>query len=412
MVILIRSNDVVSDPRAMKYVRYLDETKQDYVLIGWDRDGKMQDTDKAVYYHRQAGYNVGGMRAAWNRIGWMRFVVKTLRRLNIEGAVLHGCDLDGVYPAIIYNKMLPGSKQSRIVYDVFDWFSDTLYNQAKPVLWAFKYMEKHSVQNSDFIIICEPERVEQIPYPIQENKLSVLPNIPYFSNLDFLKKDDVNSFDNDLPTFSYVGGFVPTRCINEIISLAERGIINLVIAGFGNGQIENRLKLLSTCPNIRYYGKVKYTDGLNIMYNSDIVYAMYSVSNPNHVYAAPNKYYEAQMLGRPLFTTKGTIVEHKVLQNGIGYVSGESLGEIETVIKHIEKNDMKQKGAKANLLWREKFSTYTDNFMRTNYQAIITPPHYHIILIFSELVKNNLICSRKSETFEICDCLTWRRAAA
>ena len=411
MVILIRCNDIVSDPRAMKYVRYLDETKQDYVLIGWDRDGKMQDTDKAVYYHRHAGYNVGGIRAAWNRIGWMQFVVKTLRRLNIEGAVLHGCDLDGVYPAIVYNKMQPKSKKCRIIFDVFDWFSATLYEQPKPVLRAFKYMERTSIHNSDYIILCEPERVEQIPYTIPKEKLLILPNIPYFPNQNFLKKSEEMHFDNDLMTFSYVGGFAQSRCINEIIGIAEKGAINLAIAGYGDEQIEKSLYTLQNNSHIRYYGKVKYIDGLNIMYNSDVVYAMYSVSNPNHVYAAPNKYYEAQMLGRPLFTTKGTIVEHKVLQNGIGYVSGESMDEIETVIKQIEKNDMRQKGAKANLLWRKKFSTYTDNFMRTNYQAIITP-HYHIILIFSELVKNNLICSRKSETFEICDCLTWRRAAA
>ena len=254
--------------------------------------------------------------------------------------------------------------------------------------------------------------MEQIPYPIPEEKLLIFPNIPYFPNQNFLEVREEMHFENDLITFSYVGGFAQSRCINEIISIAEKGEINLAIAGYGDVQIEKRLDSLQGNPNIRYYGKVKYTDGLNIMFNADIVYAMYSVSNPNHIYAAPNKYYEAQMLGRPLLTTKGTIVEQKVEKNGIGYVAGESLDEIETVIKHIEKNDMKQKGAKANLLWREKFSTYTDNFMRTNYQVIITPPHYQIILIFSELVRNHQRCSCKAETFEIYDCLTWRRAAA
>ena len=146
MVILIRCNDVVSDPRAMKYVKYLDETKQDYNLIGWDRDGKMQDTEKAVYFRRPAGYNVGGIRAAWNRIGWMRFVVNTLRRLNVENATIHGCDLDSVYPAVVYNTLKTRSKKSRVIFDVFDWFSATLYNQSKPVLWVFKLMERISVK--------------------------------------------------------------------------------------------------------------------------------------------------------------------------------------------------------------------------------------------------------------------------
>lgn len=39
MVILIRCNDVASDPRAMKYVRYLQEKEIDHRILGWDRDG-------------------------------------------------------------------------------------------------------------------------------------------------------------------------------------------------------------------------------------------------------------------------------------------------------------------------------------------------------------------------------------
>ena len=373
MVILIRCNDIVSDPRAMKYVRYLEETRQDYILIGWDRDGKMKDTEKAIYYHRQAGYNVGGLHAVWNRIGWMQFVVRTLRSLNIEQATIHACDLDAAYPVVVYKKLKRKGKKSKIIFDVFDWFSATLHEQPTLVLLAFKLMEKTSVQGSNYIIICEPERVEQIPYTIPEEKLLVLPNIPYFQNLDFLSENREMHFCNGLITFSYVGGFAQSRCINEIISIAEKGLINLAIAGYGDVQIEKRLESLNNCLNIKYYGKVNYTDGLNVMYNSDIVYAMYSVKNPNHIYAAPNKYYEAQMLGKPIFTTKGTIVEKKVVENGIGYVSGESLEEIESIIKDVVKKDLEKKGVKANSLWRDKFATYTNNFMKTKYKSIITP---------------------------------------
>ena len=43
MVVLIRCNDIQSDPRAMKYVRYLQERCIEHRLIGWDRDGKNPD---------------------------------------------------------------------------------------------------------------------------------------------------------------------------------------------------------------------------------------------------------------------------------------------------------------------------------------------------------------------------------
>ena len=186
-----------------------------------------------------------------------------------------------------------------------------------------------------------------------------------------MKRENKYLFNNNLITFAYVGGFAQSRCINEIISIAEDGRINLLIAGYGNKQIEDRLFTLKKCPNIKYYGKVKYTDGLCIMYNADIVYAMYSKSNPNHIYAAPNKYYEALFLGKPLFTTKGTIVEKKVISNNIGYISEESKEEIVSVIDTIDVENIENYGRTAGNLWHKTFSTFTFDFLCNNYQKIL-----------------------------------------
>ena len=60
MVVLIRCNDIQSDPRAMKYVRYLQERCIEHRLIGWDRDGKNPDLPNSVMWKEQMGYNVGG----------------------------------------------------------------------------------------------------------------------------------------------------------------------------------------------------------------------------------------------------------------------------------------------------------------------------------------------------------------
>lgn len=57
-----------------------------------------------------------------------------------------------------------------------------------------------------------------------------------------MKVDPNKVFDNNLLTFSYVGGFSPDRCLFKIVSIAEKGLINLSIAGFGNEELETRLK--------------------------------------------------------------------------------------------------------------------------------------------------------------------------
>lgn len=369
MVILIRCNDIVSDPRAMKYLRFMESEGIEHKRIAWDRDGNAPAREDAVYYDRRAGFNVGGMTAARNRLGWMNFIIKTLRKMKPGEVALHACDLDAAFPAVLYKMFF--NRKAKIVFDIFDWVSATLYNAGKVYLWAFKFMERVCVRHSDYFIICEPERIEQIPFTIPHEKVSVLPNIPYFKSDFTLEIKQGYAFGNGLKTIAYVGGFARERCLDEIIDIAEEGKINLLIAGYGTASIEARLNALRERDNIKYFGKVKYEEGLQIMYNADMVYAMYSVKNPNHIYAAPNKYYESMMLGRPIFTTKGTIVERKVKELGIGYVSGENKEEIYSVIDSAELEEMKKKGEAAHQLWEEKYCDYTDHFMRTEYREMV-----------------------------------------
>lgn len=368
MVVLIRCNDILTDPRAMKYVKYLQENYIEHTFIGWDRDGVNPALPKSVMWQKKAGYNVGGIKAVKNRIGWMWFVYRQLCKLKPRNAIIHGCDVDSAFPAACYKFF---HKNNKLIFDVFDWFSSSLYNQKAYIIFAFKIMEKFTVEQSEKVILCEQERIAQIPFKIPQNKLSILPNIPYFTNDTFLKENVITRFDNNLITFSYVGGFSTDRCLLEIVSLAEKGIINLSIAGFGNEELENRLREdIERYPNIRYYGKVRYEDGLNISYNSDIMYAMYQTINPNNVYAAPNKYYEAMFLGKPLFTTKGTIVERKVLDREMGFVSGESVSEIATEIERITKEDIVRKGNNAKRCWEESYKNYTNNYLSEDYLNI------------------------------------------
>lgn len=368
MIVLIRCNDVVSDTRAAKYIKYLEDTNQEYYVIGWDRAGICSEPKNGTYFKKLAGVNVGGIKAATNRVFWMNFVVKSLKKFNGEDIVIHACDVDSAFPAAVYKSLY--NKRARIIFDVFDWFSASMNDQGAVILSAFKFMEKFTVKRSDYIIICENERIDQIQFSVDSQKLYVLPNIPYFSDRSFLVKDEGLSFNNNKITFSYVGGFTTTRCLDEIITLAEKGIINLLIAGYGNTEIENRLSS-EECANIKYFGPVKYSDGLKIMYQADIVYAMYSKVIPNHVYAAPNKFYEALFLGKPLFTTEGTIVEKKVKELGTGFTSEESLSEIEKVIGQIRSDEILLKGKIAHELWIEKYQTYTLSFMQNEYQMML-----------------------------------------
>ncbi|WP_312185372.1 glycosyltransferase [Sphingobacterium sp.] len=365
MILFIRSNSIISDSRLNRYISYLNKERIPYHILGWDRVGEKPKIKNTTFYKKKSGYNVGGLRAVWYRILWTLFVFKFLCRNKFY--IIHGCDLDAVFPAIMYKMII--NRKCKVIFDVFDWFSDTLSNQGKLVRIAFSQMEKISVKIADEIILCEIERKNQIPYKFKKPYL-ILPNIPYFENTIVLESDVKYKFSNDNPIVSYVGGFYDERFLEELVKLARSGSINLLVAGFGSAEITTLFHEISDRENVKFFGKVDYEHGLNIMYNSDIIYAMYCKSNPNHIYAAPNKYYEAMFLGKPILSTKGIIVGDKILKNEMGYVIEENYRDLEQFFFNVNSSDIAEKGMVAKKMW-EHYSDYTERFMERKYLNIV-----------------------------------------
>ena len=366
MIVIIRCNDIISDSRTKKYIDFLQAKGAEYRIIAWDRLGQAQHLPGAVYCPVRSKYNQGGVGAIKDRLRWMWFILQTLFGMK-DNLRIHACDLDAAFPAAVYK--LLSRRKNFLLFDVFDWISDTLYDQGRIVAMAFAFMERVSTRMADHIIICEPERVKQIPYSI-EGRYSVLQNIPSFASADFLYRDDSYRFGNGLLTLVYVGGFTADRCLDMLIDGALQGLYNLNIAGYGNKDILAKLEAHAKNEHIRYYGKVAYTDGLRIMSNSDIVYAMYSKKNPNHLYAAPNKYYEAMFVGRPLITTQGIIVAEKAEANGFGYAIDETLSSLADLVARLTPDDVQQTAAQAAALWPQ-YSHATERYLMGTYSRMM-----------------------------------------
>ena len=370
MIVLIRCNDIVSDSRAKKYIDFYERAHLDYTIIAWDRLGQSSRLPRAIYCPVRSRYNQGGMRAIRDRIKWMWFILKTLLLLK-DDLKIHACDLDAAFPAAVYK--LLSRRHNFLLFDVFDWISDTLNNQGTLVSKVFAVMERFSTSQADHIVICEPERIRQIPYDIS-GKYSILQNIPAFRSDEFLYNDPAYRFQNDRFTLVYVGSFTFNRCLDELIEGAAQGYYNLNIAGYGDKAIVDKLEHLKNHPGIRYYGKVNYTDGLRIMYNSDIIYAMYSTVTPNHRFAAPNKYYEAMFVGKPLITTNGIIVADKVRENRMGYGIDESLESLIQLIQSLTADDVKETSEHAAALWQQ-YQSATDLYLNTTYSKVMQLNH-------------------------------------
>lgn len=367
MVVFIRSNDITPDPRLQKYLSFLDEKNIEYMVLAWDREKKNVIKKNTIFFRLPAKYGQRYKNIP-KKILWFLFILKNLYINRKKYSIVHACDLDTCIPAyiikILFNK--------KLIFDVFDITSNI---DGKGMFNAFiMHLENYLFRKSDFVIICEIERIKQFLY--KRNDILVMPNIPILNNI----KDDESILNkmkrynkNYKIVLSYVGVFDLNRGIENILDVVSKNKnIILHIGGFGylGKYIEDIAKNNS---NIIYWGKVDYNTGLNIMKNSDIILAMYYTENNYiHKYAAPNKYYEGLALNKPIITTEKTLIGDKTKSHKTGFVIGESKEALESLLLMDGiKKDACVMAENAKKLWELKYCKYIEKFMQEDYINII-----------------------------------------
>lgn len=364
MVIILRSNDLETEPRVQKYVNFLEQKKIKYLLVGWNREKKNLKREKRIYYEKKVGYNLRKKGIIY-RIYWNIFLLKKLFLYRKEYTTIHACDFDTVMPSLIMKFF-----KKKVVFDVFDWFSDEVKTGNKIIDFTINYLEKFAFKIADYAIICEEERKEQIG--VIKDKIYVLPNIP---NIVGREKDDFIEKKNlEKIKIAYVGGFYKGRGLEELISMIKKypQKYELEIAGYGDKMIANKIKEASkNYSNINYHGSVPYEKGLSIMGSSNVIYGMYYTINRNHIFAAPNKYYESIFLEKPILTNSGTILAKKVKDLKTGFVIGEGEVNLDNFLESLNKKEIKNLEKNLDDLWENKYQNYVKNFLEKEYSEIL-----------------------------------------
>lgn len=364
-IILFRSNNIF-DSRVNKYHNYYEREGIDYTIVGWDRKGEGLQRDNYDFFRYKAGEDIGGMKAIRNHFKWMCFVLRYLKK-HREVTTIHACDLNTAFPAAVFKCFY--KRDVVLFFDACDWFSANFVNY-RGLNYLFGKMEKFSCKWADELIICEPERKEQIQFKLKKEPL-VLRNIPEIDDTIITEVQDRFRFNNNNPVLAYMGGFVGSRFLMELLTLTESEPFNLLIAGYGDKEMMKKCEELNDRENVKYFGRVNMIDGLNMENAADVVYAMYCKDNPNHIYAAPNKYYEALLLGKPLITTKGTIVGDKTEKYDTGWSIEEDVQELKQLIRSMTTENMQKKGANASTLWNKEFKTFITDFFEKSYSRVI-----------------------------------------
>ena len=363
MVILIRDNECI-EPRIKTYENFLLKENIPFITLGWDRKGICSDDEHHIFFKKRAAYG----KKIFNiipKIEWMLFVYKQLKKRKGNIEVIHACDVDAVIPSFRFAK----KNKIKIIFDVFDWITSELDNN-----FVFRYIEKLEnkyYEECDYAIICEEERNKQAK--TKAKNLLVMPNIPY---KDYTPNNDViaeisSRKQNYRVTLGYVGVFDYNRGIEDLLEVVgSRDDVLLEIAGYGglNDLVENAAQKHS---NIHFWGSVEYDKGQTILSQTDVVVALYYLTNPVHRFAAPNKYYEALKLNKPLLTTKDTLVGDKVVKYSTGYAIAEGVDPISDVLNSVDdRAELEALVENSKNIWEEHYKNYIDNFLENDYKKI------------------------------------------
>lgn len=357
MIALLRSTDGNPDSRFEKYVNFLDSESIPNLTICWDRYNVKTPRFNRLYYKKESKYGLR-FKNLTGLLGFNWFILKSLISHRKEYNVIHAADFDTILPAI-FMKLVYGKK---VIYDIYDWYIDSRSINNPVFKWIIAFFEKINIKNSDAVIICEEGRKKQIMF--KPKQLWVLPNIPS------LRVSSNNYSPKDSITISYVGILGGGRGLMNLIKLAQdMPEVNFIVGGFG--PLEKDFLEAAKLPNFDFRGRVSYDEALRIMSSSDMIYAMYERVNPNHILAAPNKYYEGLALGRPIITTVGTLVGDKVEKYDTGYCIDENYDSLLGIINGLNKDQLLTKSDNAARLWQSKYKNYVSDFMKNTYLHFI-----------------------------------------
>ena len=311
--VIIRSTSIFKDSRTTKLVKELLLQGVEVTVLGWDRLNEYSDQEeivvgerkaKIIFYKEYCPYG-GGIKNLMKSLRFQRWVKKKIKSLS-EDYIIHCCDYDTAKPAF----KVRGKK--KLIYDIFDYFSES---RSLPVLAKnlIKKGENKIVNKADAVVICTEQRRDQIK-DCSPKKLFVIHNTPNL-NVDFATEKNLTS---DKFKVVYVGVLAENRLLKEILEKSkDYKDIEFHIGGIG--QLAPYVKQLSEQQdNVIYHASMNYEEVLKLEKNAHLLFATYDPNIPNHKYSAPNKFYEAGALAKPIIVCKNTGVDVLVESSNCG----------------------------------------------------------------------------------------------
>lgn len=377
-IVIARSNFVEPDSRVEKEAISLVNNGYEVSLLAWNRSKNyfVKRDKKSITSALKISRTSFGAKAGFGN-GFKSLVPFIKFQLSLFGWLIlnkdkydicHFCDFDTAFLGSIACKIV----RKKYIFDIFDYLSTNPNNFFQKVI---EKMENMTINHAEATIICTEDRIQQIKKAKPKN-LTIIHNSPS----DIFDLSNISYAHTNKIRVVYVGILQDYRLLKEMAkAISEDSRIELHIGGFG--KYENYMKKMSErYDNIKYYGKLKYDETLKLEQSCDIMTAIYDPNIGNHIYAAPNKFYEALYLGKPLIMVKGTGMSNIVKEEKIGVLidyneDGFKRGLKELIDMRKEWGNMEKRMKE---IYTEKFSWKTMEKRLTDlYERILYKEKYN-----------------------------------
>lgn len=332
----IHNVEIELDSRTQKEINSLLCAEHKVYFCGWNKEKDSKNEKKSMFLRGKEYIYENICISVKKRAGIKKNLIPLLRyfarlykwlKEHSDVDVIHACSLDTALVAHFFAR-----KKIKVVYDIYDDYADC--HVVGPKLYKYiKKLDARVIKKSDVVIICSEKRIEQLA--ATNNNTVVIHNTPDICNI---KHDLFSIQKNNRKKIVYVGNLDDTRDIEKLMKITSKhDDWELNIGGDGNlSNIVN--EYANKYDNVVYHGRMKYEDVLSLEAQCDVMPALYIPTLKNHKYAAPNKFYEALMLGKPIIMYENTGVDDLVIKYNTGLVSEYDEEHLEKVLVEIMDN--------------------------------------------------------------------------
>ena len=334
-IVVIRSTSIFKDSRTSKLINELLSMGAEVKVLGWDRLGEYSEkemfkSEKSLaeikFFKLLCPYG-GGLKNLFKSLKFQNWVKKEVKKLDND-YIIHACDFDTAKPAF------KARGKKKFIYDIFDYFSESR-EMPKPLRYIVNKSENKIVNKADAVVICSEQRVKQIK-DCTPKKLYIVHNTPNLNMSPLENSSNLEQCTNF--KVAYIGVLAEHRLIKEILEESKNHLdVEFHIGGIG--QLGEFVKeLTQNQSNVIYNGSMQYEDVLRLEEKCDLLFATYDPSIKNHRYSAPNKFYEAGALKKPIIVCKNTGVDELVEKENCGLVIGYSAVEFFDAVNKLKED--------------------------------------------------------------------------